>query len=664
MKHALLCVLALGLALPLFSGSVLLVTLDTTRADHLSLYGYGQNTSPRLSAYAQKGRIFRRAYASVPLTLPAHYTILTGRNPWDHGLWLNGQRVEPGGNYLPVLMKQKGYRTGAFVSSAILYRGWGLGRGFDVYDDALPSRSGDLRERSCADTTKAALEFIRGKDPYFVWVHYFEPHMPYAPPAPYDTKFPQRYDGEIAAMDACLGELLDAVGPETLVVIMGDHGEMLGEHGEAEHGVLLYQGVVHVPLVLRGPGVVQGASDVPVSLADIYPTLLSIAGLTIPQGLEGRDLSSGDPAPAPVKAASIYGREVYGYLPSLAVVDGAYKLLAYGERDYRLFNLKQDASEKQNLFLKEQRLSRRMKTLVREIRLPDTLSVSLTEEQKKTLESLGYLAPAPQPSVLIAPEEGLKTEALLREAKERWSMFDLPGAAEKAREVLAGNGRHTEAMNLLAKVRMQQGRPGESAELFGRITALRPSDSYSHLYFGQALKASGEVEKGEREIRIALDMNPQLYDAYGDLAGILLARKDYAGLDALRAQAEAQTVEDPVLFQTLGQADLDRDRLDSAFTQFHRAMRLNPAASAPVRGLAFTSLRQEKKAQALVYFRQLLRLAPADPAANFAAGTLVYETGGNPNEALGLLRKALSGCSGALCDSVRAQLRRVEAGSP
>ena len=656
--------LVLALPLPLFSGSIILVTLDTTRADHLSLYGYAQDTSPNLKAFAAKGRTFSNADSAVPLTLPSHYSILSGHVPWEQGLWLNGQRVEPGEDYLPVRLKHAGWRTGAMVSSGILDRGFGLAKGFDVYDDAVPSGGGELPKRSCSDTTRAARDFMRGAQPFFLWVHYFEPHAPYVPPDPYRSRFGLPYDAEIAAMDACLGDLLADAGPDTLVVIAGDHGEMLGEHGEAEHGVLLYQGALHVPLVVRGPGVAPGISNAAVTLPDIYSTLAAFAGLPLSPEKDGRDLRSPSLASVAQKAASIYGREVYGFLPVRAVTEEGSKLLAYGDTDLRLFDLRNDTAEQNNIFGGEAKTSRRLKTVLKDIRVPDSLSVSMTQEQKKTLSSLGYLSPSPQPALLMPPEEGLKAEAVYREAKERWDSGDLAGAVEKGEAVLKANPRHSEAMSMLGKIALQRGRSREAVNWFTRIAAQRPADAVSHLRLGQALRAGGEPGKAESELRAALKLNPRLSDGYGELAILLYDRKDAAGLTALKAAADAQAIRSAILFLCLGQMEADRGSWESAFAEFHEAFILEPAASDPLRGLAFVSLKQGKKTQALTYYRQLLRLEPSDPEANFAAGSLVYETGGNKAEALRHLQTALRACSGALCDAIRNQIKRVEAGNP
>jgi Flp pilus assembly protein TadD len=599
--------------------------------------------------------VFEDAYTVVPLTLPAHASILTGLPPRDHQVQLNGQRLGPRPPTLATLFKAKGYATAAFVGAAVLDRGFGLARGFDRYDDApgKEAGAGEMSERSCRETTALALEWLKtAPKPFFLWVHYFDPHAPYRPSEPQRSAFPDPYDGELAAMDACLGDLLAALPSDAFVAVAGDHGEMLGERGEAEHGILLYQGALHIPMVLKGPGVAPGRERRTVSLLDLFPTLLASQDIPLPAGTPGRDLRSPAP-PATVLASSLYGREVFGFLPSRAVVDGGFKLLAYGETDMKLFDLGKDPREGADILQREKRVARRLKGSLKDLPLPDRLEVALSAEEQKALASLGYLAPSKQ-AALVHPEEGLKYEKDVARARERLSMYDLKGAEAALEAVLKNLPRHAEALNLLGKIQLQQGDAAGAVRSFGAVAAQRPTDPVSHLRFGQALAAAGEGAKAETELRAALALNPRQAEAYGDLARLLRARGDGMAIAELKDRAEAEGVENALLFTVLGQWEADQGRLESAFLLFHKAMRLEPANPVPIRGLARTSLQQGKKAQALIYFRQTLRLDPRDGEANFEAGRLVFELEGKSSEALQYLRRALAACGDpARCALVR-----------
>ncbi len=247
--------------------SLLLITLDTTRADHLGCYGYAGALTPNLDALAARGVRFENAYASAPITLSSHATIMTGTFPPKHGARDNGLfKLNPGVGTLAEALKKNGYRTAAFVSAAVLDRAFGLDRGFDFYDDNVrvgEQRAFSYQERAANQVTEAVVDYLpklkaAGK-PFFLWVHYYDAHFPYVAPNPFKSQFAKRpYDGEIAFVDANLGDLFEALKAQGLdqnlyTVAVGDHGEMLGEHGERNHGVFLYKSALHVPLIIAGP---------------------------------------------------------------------------------------------------------------------------------------------------------------------------------------------------------------------------------------------------------------------------------------------------------------------------------------------------------------------------------------------------------------------------
>lgn len=321
--------LALGLAVLLaantaapdlkaaFKGrSVVLVSIDTLRADHLPAWGYAGVLTPAIDALGRDGVTFLDAWAHVPLTLPSHVTLFTGLLPNVHGVRDNlGYAMPPAAASLPALLKARGYATGAAVSSYVLRRETGLDRGFDAYDDKLPPGGGAQSvatvQRAGADTTAAALDWLRAQAarPFFLFLHLYDPHEPYTPPEPYRSRFRLAYDGEIAASDAAVGGLVAelkrlGVYERALVVLTSDHGEGLGDHGEDGHGILLYREALHVPLIVKLPQGRRAGERVEarVGLADVLPTLASLLELPTPADLPGRPLLSGAPAPRPLYA--------------------------------------------------------------------------------------------------------------------------------------------------------------------------------------------------------------------------------------------------------------------------------------------------------------------------------------------------------------------------
>src|SRR5262245_49483552 len=298
--------------------NVLLVTLDTTRADHLGCYGDAAAATPTLDALAAEGVRFSQAFSPAPITLVAHASLLTGLPPFAHGLRDNGAGcLGPEVDTYPRFLGAHGYHTVAVIGSVVLARGFGLGQGFAIYDDQCPAGrvSGGFRARRASDVTDAALRHLaeRPRDkPCFLWLHFFDPHDPYEPPEPYKDRFKDRpYDGEIAYADSELGRVIAALRQEgilenTLVVCCADHGESLGEHGEQTHGFFVYDATQHVPLIMRGGGLPAGRVDSTlVSLIDVMPTVAGLIGLHEPPG-SGRDLST-----ALLENRSVTERPVY-----------------------------------------------------------------------------------------------------------------------------------------------------------------------------------------------------------------------------------------------------------------------------------------------------------------------------------------------------------------
>ncbi|MFP5285977.1 MAG: sulfatase, partial [Thermoanaerobaculia bacterium] len=290
---------------------VVIISIDTLRADHLPAYGYRGVETPAIDRLRADGILFEKAYSPTPLTFPAHSSLLTGVLPGVHGVRdnvgyrLDAQRLP----YLPRLLKDRGYATGGAVSAYVLQGKGGLDAGFDLYEDSVEFRTnaglGGM-QRPGSETLKLSLDWLRGAkdEPFFFFFHIYEPHTPYAPPEPFASRYPSRYDGEIAAADKIVGDLLSAlegfeVYDDALIVLVSDHGEGLGDHGEEEHGVLLYDEAIHVPLIVKLPGGKRAGSTIskPAQLTDVVPTVLSLLGLPLPEDLKGTSLLELEEAP-------------------------------------------------------------------------------------------------------------------------------------------------------------------------------------------------------------------------------------------------------------------------------------------------------------------------------------------------------------------------------
>jgi arylsulfatase A-like enzyme len=357
--------------------NVVLITLDTTRADHLGCYGSRAGATPAIDRLAARGVRFEQAGTVVPLTLPSHATLLTGLLPQRHGLRVNGGgTLRSSVETLATVFSRRGFRTGAFVGSFVLDHRFGLGRGFGVYDDAVTidpqgaSESLDA-ERPAGAVADAALRWLRetGARPFFVWIHFYDAHAPYAPPQPYRSRFPDSpYDGEIAYVDSQVARILDYLDREnlrdhTIVAIAGDHGEGLGEHDESTHGLLLYESTLRVPLIIAAPSLRAHVVRESVSTTDVAPTLAALAG--VPMNvvrLDGRDLSANliqqrEPAPRDIFAETHYPR-TFGWSDLGALRRDGKKLIS-GKLD-ELFDLNHDPHETTNIVQRDRAMYREL----------------------------------------------------------------------------------------------------------------------------------------------------------------------------------------------------------------------------------------------------------------------------------------------------------------
>ncbi len=506
---------------------VLLITLDTTRADKLGCYGGKGRLTPSLDALAAGATLFEHAQAPAPQTVPSHVTILSGWDPDRHGVRKNLETLLPPA--VPLLQEafqRRGYATGAFVSSMVLLPRFGLGRGFDAYDAAFyDPRRPEVNERRAADTLSPAAEWILArKGPWFCWVHLYDPHYPYVPPEPFAGRHRQApYDGEVAYMDACLGEFLGRLGRagvlgEALVAVCGDHGESLGEHGEDTHSIFVYDATTRIPLLLKLPGQTQGhriAADV--GLVDLAPTLRELCGL------EGAETDGVSLVPLiagaagwrrkPVYIESLEPLYSYGWAPLYAQVDDRRKFILAPRSE--LYDLAGDPGERVNLLAKEPTAAKRMReTLAARLAAARTLSggrLSLEAEELKSLQSLGYLSGTAGAAAATYkdPKEGAP---LLR--------------------------RHMEAVQLF-----QQGRKVEAAALFETILKRDPRNPLVCFYLGRCYEET-DRDRSIAFLRKAVQLRRDFPQACAELLMALLEKNRAAEAWQL-GQAALRETTDP-----------------------------------------------------------------------------------------------------------------------
>lgn len=531
--------------------NLLVITLDTTRADHLGSYGYAGAATPHLDRLAVSGLRFEHALTTAPVTLPAHSTIFTGLEPPHHGVRNNAEfTLRDDASTLAEVLGGAGYDTAAFVSSFVLDARYGLAQGFAHYDDHVdpPPTSGfaaGVLERSAARTVDAAigwLEARRSEKPFFLWVHLFDPHAPYLPPEPFATRFADRlYDGEIAAMDAAIGRLLEAtarlgVDEQTVVLALGDHGEGLGDHGERTHAFFVYDSVMRVPLLLSAPGVVREPGvvrDCIVSTADLTPTLLSLLGVADPAKRDGLDLLTTRTDPTrTVYLESLPPWLDYGWAPLYALRSRDEKVIL-APRPER-YDLEHDAGELRDLLAGKSGgdavalLARLRERVAGDLASPagTTGTTAVDSELRGQLQALGYLSGA-------GPAEGAEGSQALDDPKDRVGIANalvdanaLAATGRVAEAIAAAEAayrlspRDRSALQALGKLYLRAGRIREADRAFRAFSEIRPKADVS-LLLGQIALLDGKIEESGRWLEQARDLEPKhggVYIALGDLA--------------------------------------------------------------------------------------------------------------------------------------------------
>ncbi|MSR60129.1 MAG: tetratricopeptide repeat protein [Planctomycetaceae bacterium] len=523
--------------------NVLLITLDTTRADRLGCYGHQAALSPVLDRLAKRGVLFERAYAPAPLTLPSHASILTGLYPPEHGLHNNGQAALPAG--LPTLateLKQAGYETGAFVAAFVLAKKFGLSRGFQTYDDDLSRADDGLhghhRYRAGNLVVDAALAWLkpRSNQPFFCWVHLFDPHYPHLTHEDrFGSQFTDRpYDAEIAYVDAEVGRLISTLEKSralerTIIVVVGDHGESLGEHGERAHSMTVYDSALRVPLLIAVPGEGRPGHRVPepVSLVDLCPTLLNQLGLKPLPNISGRSLRtalSGEAMPSQACYAETDEPYQTGHWsPLRALITSQWKYIRSPQAE--LYDLLDDPHELHNRAMEQ---PEQMRDLERQLaaweqrmdqRLAD--NVALTDPERRTLSSLGYAARrqtlTDDQSLLRDVKDMLPYYDMLNDANAMMDAgrYDLAGPV--LRDVLAADDLYFMAHGDLGRCLLRLNQIPEAVVHLRRAMELDPGADRVQAMLGAALFMNGDYTEAIEALEIAIRLNPDLHQSHYNL---------------------------------------------------------------------------------------------------------------------------------------------------
>lgn len=595
---------------------VLLISIDTCRADHLGCYGFPRPTTPNIDAVAKSGALFEQVASPVPLTLPAHSTLLTGLTPLQHGVHDNlDYRLGPSHVTLAEHLASQGFDTGAVISTFVLDAKFGLNQGFDTYLDHFDAKRelpGEINERKGEEATRLALQWIsENRDRRsFLFLHYYDPHTFYEPPEPFASRFADNlYAGEIAYTDHCIGQVVShlkklGIYDSTLLIIVGDHGEMLNEHGEYAHGYFVYEAAIKVPLIVRLPGQ-RSSRRVPglVGLVDVMPTVCGLLGIEPPPDLHGEDLTRcivGNETPRVDR--EVYCESLtptkYGANALLGLVTPQWKYIETTRPE--LYDLASDPREANNLIAARPRvaaaLHERLASLLEQQTAADVESeIELDQGDRQRLAALGYVAGGRVDDDLLidANRPDPKDLIVFHEARGKLDVLlfhnRLDEAERVCNELLQRIPDYADAHFHLASIAAKRGEPATSIARYRRVLELDPAHVEAHTNLATELESAGQRDEAIRHLQLAIAADAESPEAHHNLAS-LLARGG---------------------------------RLDEAIELYRRAIELDADYADAHYHLAMALSTRGQSATAVPHFREAIRLRPRWPEALNAAAWIL-----------------------------------------
>ncbi len=683
----------------------ILVTVDTLRVDRIGCYGYKDVDTPTMDLFAKRGIKFENCISPTPLTLPSHTSLMTGTFPAFHGVRDNGGfLVPPELNTLAELFKENDYDTAAFVASYVLDSKWGLSQGFDFYYDRFDLSQyksislGNVQRRG-EDVIDQALPWLEDHktNPFFAWIHLYDPHTPYDPPSPYKEQYPNRpYDGEIAYTDSQLARLWQYLEEKnlienTILIFTSDHGESLGAHKENAHGFFIYQEAVHVPLIFVTPfeSLFGQSRFAVVSLVDIFPTMLEMANIPVPSQTQSRSLSPlllKDQKDQEVFAYSetFYPRFHYGWSELTSVQDGRYKLIVAPRLE--LYDLKKDPQESTNLLDVEPREARRLKDLI-DVFMEETEKNALKldysqmdEDSRQKLAALGYLGTITDASLegkkLGDPKDKITIFNQLSEARELglerkfedavrivekiitedpdvidayftlgnlyFKEKDFEKALEYFFQVLSRQPSNTFTVNNIANSYILMDELDEAEKFLLSIIDALPPDSQINLILGNINNAQMEYDKALAYYNKCMEINPASASAYNAIGGIYVVQKNLDKAEEYLREAEKRNTKLMNLHYYLAQLFEERKDLAQAEIEYKKELEYIPhnfRASfnlSRIHRLRGDVVNEEK------YLEETLSSNPNFPLGYFYLARIYLNRGEKYQEAISLVEKGIN----------------------
>ncbi len=663
------------------SPSIILISVDTLRADHLSCYGYNRWHTPNIDALTRGGSLFLQVSSQVPLTLPSHVSMLTSSYPFANGITDNGQQLEPGQVSLASILKSHGYGTAAFVGGFVLDRRFGLNQGFDIYDSPFSlhrqkkADPGEIK-RFAEDVVGSATAWLQDNSagPFFLFLHLYDLHTPYELPPGQEKQIGLRgYDAQLAYVDIVLGGLWDylkrkGLMEKTLIVFTSDHGEGLGDHSESTHGYYIYQSTLRVPLIFHWP---QDSNrfltlvDAPVSVLDIAPTLLQYAGIPQPAAFQGRSLlglvmqKQPISTPAEIYSESLYARSHFGCSSLQSLRFGHYKYIEAPKPE--LYDLSKDPDEKQNLYSLKKSVALSLRGRLQGLRsryraVPSDQSRPISPEVVDALNSLGYVAVSsatsdlaeshPDPKERIHDFESMNHAILLaslgrlEEANTQLQQLrnKFPEvsdiriflginqqrlnahreAAQTFREILKKDSLNVLAHFNLAVSCFKLQQLDEAIKELHAVLAIAPYYSHADELLGTIWLQAKDYERARTQFKHLLSVDPQDYTAHYNL-GVMatLEGKWDEGEQHLRSALLADP-DSAEAYNSLGSLFLQRGDLEMARQAFLKTIGLDPKMAGAHYNLGLVLRKQNKQDEAAAAFRRALSLDPHLSAARKA----------------------------------------------
>jgi arylsulfatase A-like enzyme/predicted Zn-dependent protease len=650
--------------------NVILITVDTLRADKVGCYGNVSVKTPTMDGFAASGIRFERCISQTPLTLPSHTTIMTGTLPIYHGVRDNGGFVVPSELItMAEVFKEKGYDTAAFVAAYVLDSRWGLNQGFDTYFDKFDlSRFeriglGEI-QRPANEVIDEALSWLEQKKDgkFFAWIHLYDPHTPYAPPEPFKSEYAQTpYLGEIAFADSELGRLWDFLGQNGLrdrlfLVFAADHGESLGEHQETTHGFFIYQASLHVPLVIVTPfrELQSVTSAETVLLADIMPTVLEMSGIPVPSRVQGTSLvpSFFRPGAAEHRLAyseTFYPRYHFGWSDLRSFQDGQLKLIFAPVPE--LYDLERDPGETKNLVYIEKKVFEDISARARALEAEagrNALEVDLSkvdEETREKLAALGYVGSFTDSSklqgkVLADPKDKISVFNRLAQARESGLNGAPEAGIQSIQSIIAEDPGISDAYFALGNIYYKTRRFREALGAFQKSLDLKPDDSFAVINIANSFQALGQSEQAERFVLDYLAKgldDPQLYFLLGN---IRIRRGDPDGAVAYFEKCLAVNPQSASAHNAIAAICLNNDRLDEAEAHLKAAAAISPTLTSLRYNMAQLREKQGRLAEAADLYLQEIQDAPRSYKALFNLSR-VYRQMGREDEEYETLRKTI-----------------------